>query len=267
MLHFFSDVHLQEDEPEITKAFLEHLNKLQNLAPMQVFILGDLFEAWIGDDILHQPNPWLETIIHNLKTLSHRHKVYFQHGNRDFLIQEQFEQDTGIECLPEIYQCEFEGLNLILCHGDHLCTKDHDYMQFRHLVRNPAWQKEFLSKPIQSREAFANKARGQSKMSHEKKSATIMDVTQTAVEHLIQTHAADLLIHGHTHRPAIHSNTAKQEPNGVQTLAFQKPQAPSRIVLGDWRPHPSWLNLKAKDGQILIELQTSCTSSSTATVI
>lgn len=223
-----SDLHLDEADPEISAGFLAFSDQISNRqTSVTVFILGDLFESWIGDDILQQPSLWLSQMITALQKIAASAPTYFIHGNRDFLIGQAFEQRTGIQCLAEITNIQWQHFKITLCHGDHLCTQDADYMNFRTLVRSQTWQDNFLQKTIPERLAIAQSLRQQSQAAHTTKTDAILDVNTAAVQ--VLTANTDLLIHGHTHRPAIHhSNDPNHSP---------------RIVLGDWAPHPSWLTL------------------------
>ena len=215
---FISDLHLQEDRPDITQAFIGFLDTTAKEAE-RLYILGDLFEAWIGDDLKTE----LSLIIkEKLSLLNDSSTIIFaMHGNRDFLIGEKFCEDTGITLLDDPCKLELFGKATLLMHGDLLCTKDVDYQEFRNASRDPQWRKEFLNKPIEEREKIAKELRSASKRATNLKNEEIMDVSPEAVEEIMASYNTQLLIHGHTHRPKVHS----LKINGTSA---------QRIVLGDW---------------------------------
>ena len=214
---FISDLHLNQDRPDITKAFL---NFLENTAckAEKLYILGDLFEAWIGDD---DQNEFISEIQNALIRINKTTKVLFMHGNRDFLIGPDFASSAGMKILTDPVVEEMFGDPVLLMHGDLLCTEDIDYQKFRKVSRDIKWQKEFLSKPLAERRIIAQNLRGASKEATGKKKEEIMDVSESEVIKMIQESSVSLLIHGHTHRPNSHS------------IALKKHTA-KRIVLGDW---------------------------------
>ena len=214
---FISDLHLNQDRPDITKAFL---NFLENTAckAEKLYILGDLFEAWIGDD---DQNEFISEIQNALIRINKTTKVLFMHGNRDFLIGPDFASSAGMKILTDPVVEEMFGNPVLLMHGDLLCTEDIDYQKFRKVSRDIKWQKEFLSKPLAERRIIAQNLRGASKEATGKKKEEIMDVSECEVIKIIQESSVSLLIHGHTHRPNSHS------------IALEKHTA-KRIVLGDW---------------------------------
>ncbi len=214
---FISDLHLNQDRPDITKAFL---NFLENTAckAEKLYILGDLFEAWIGDD---DQNEFISEIQNALIRINKTTKVLFMHGNRDFLIGPDFASSAGMKILADPVVEEMFGDPVLLMHGDLLCTEDIDYQKFRKVSRDIKWQKEFLSKPLAERRIIAQNLRGASKEATGKKKEEIMDVSECEVIKIIQESSVSLLIHGHTHRPNSHS------------IALEKHTA-KRIVLGDW---------------------------------
>ena len=214
---FISDLHLNQDRPDITKAFL---NFLENTAckAEKLYILGDLFEAWIGDD---DQNEFISEIQNALIRINKTTKVLFMHGNRDFLIGPDFASSAGMKILTDPVVEEMFGNPVLLMHGDLLCTEDIDYQKFRKVSRDIKWQKEFLSKPLAERRIIAQNLRGASKEATGKKKEEIMDVSESEVIKMIQESSVSLLIHGHTHRPNSHS------------IALEKHTA-KRIVLGDW---------------------------------
>ncbi len=214
---FISDLHLNQDRPDITKAFLNFLENTAYKAE-KLYILGDLFEAWIGDD---DQNEFISEIQSALVRINKTTKVFFMHGNRDFLIGADFASSAGMKILTDPVVEEMFGNPVLLMHGDLLCTEDIDYQKFRKVSRDIKWQKEFLSKPLAERRIIAQNLRGASKEATGKKKEEIMDVSESEVIKMIQESSVSLLIHGHTHRPNSHS------------IALKKHTA-KRIVLGDW---------------------------------
>ena len=226
---FISDLHLCASRPAITKAFIQFLKKTAINAE-KLFILGDLFEYWAGDDdLLHTDHA---DIIQAIKALGDAGtEVFFIHGNRDFLIGEQFSKAASIHLLPDPSEINLYGKRILISHGDELCTDDTRYQAFRAQVRSPAWQAEFLSNPLTARKAQIEALRLQSEQEKSHKSLAIMDVNSDAVSALLRQHEyPKLFIHGHTHRP----NTHIIEIDGHQC---------QRIVLGDWYEQGSCLRL------------------------
>lgn len=214
---FISDLHLAPEETRITAGFYDFM--LQPQAGDTLFILGDFFNYWIGDDV---PHPYTDKIKQLLKATSERGvKIYIMHGNRDFLIGERFCEESGCELLDDPTLIELNGEPTLLMHGDSLCTRDEAYMEFRQMARNPDWQAEFLGKSIEERIAFANQARDESQSSNSMKDESIMDVTPDEVDLALTQNQCRHMIHGHTHRPNIH----QWETQGEQR---------QRLVLGDW---------------------------------
>jgi UDP-2,3-diacylglucosamine hydrolase len=231
---FISDLHLDPARPQITELFLQFLRNEASGAD-KLYILGDFFEVWIGDD---DPDPHHARVMAGLHALTQSGVlVYFMHGNRDFLIGDSFMEKTGCRLLTEPTLIELYGVPTLLMHGDTLCTDDTEYQRFRAMVRNPDWQHAFLSKSLDERRAFATQARNESKSRTLGKAETIMDVNQQAVEQVMLQHGVSRLIHGHTHRPATHHFTACGKPL-------------TRIVLGDWYEQKSLLRMSA-DGTLL----------------
>ena len=217
-VYFVSDLHLKPERPDLTRAFSRLLDTTFQDAS-ELYLLGDIFEAWIGDDT---PTPTLEPIFHSLKQLSDQGcKVFFQHGNRDFLVGEAFAKSINASLLPEELTVDLPVGKAVISHGDQLCLDDIEYMQFRTMVRNPQWQQDFLSKSLEERLAIARQIRDASKERTAEKAEYITDVNQQAVTDLFIRSGVDLMIHGHTHRPCIHQH----EVDGKQA---------TRIVLGDW---------------------------------
>ena len=229
---FIADLHLCQEEPAITAGFLHFL---QREAPHcdALYILGDLFEAWIGDD---DPNPLHQQVASALRALPI--PVYFIHGNRDFLVGRRFARASGLTLLPEEQVLTLYGHRLLIMHGDTLCTDDAGYLRFRAKVHNPWIQRLFLALPLWVRKRIAARMRADSKQANQHKSQSIMDVNQDAVVATMQRHQVPLLIHGHTHRPAIH------------TLPLQSETA-QRAVLGAWHSRGSMIQLDAAGIQLI----------------
>lgn len=229
---FISDLHLDPSRPAITELFLRFLHEQRDQAEA-LYILGDLFEAWIGDDAVGPDEP----VIAALQAFSAQVPTYFMHGNRDFLIGERFAELTGIALLADPTVIDLHGVPTLLMHGDSLCTDDVQYQQFRQMVRNPEWQAFFLAKTIPERLEMARMARSESGARNQQLDDYLMDVNQQTVEAEMQRHGITRLIHGHTHRPAIHHF----ELDG---------RTHTRVVLGDWYDQGSVLRVTA-DGMEL----------------
>ncbi len=215
---FISDLHLEADRPDIGKQFLHFLGTDANEAD-DLYILGDLFEAWVGDD---DPNTHYFSIKRALRKLTDRGiPVYFMHGNRDFMIGNGFANETGVKILKDPYKVTMYGQKTLLSHGDILCIDDVQYQRVRKMVRDPDWQANMKAKPLKERLRIAQEARRQSLEQTINKSLEIMDVNEDEVKRVIREHNVDVLLHGHTHRPDIHT----------VDLGNRKAK---RIVLGDW---------------------------------
>ena len=225
--HFISDIHLSKDTPHLTDAFKAFLNKSKE-ACTHLFILGDLFEIWIGDD---DDNPFIQDIKKALINFtSDGPETFLMHGNRDFLIGETFANEVGISLLPDPYTLNINSMKTILSHGDFLCTDDADYIEFRNKVRSKEWQKDFLSKDVDERNEIANSLRSGSKDATSKKSLDITDANIETVNNFIEKNKPDIFIHGHTHRPKIHEHNSTK-----------------RLVLGDWNESGWYCSIKDKD--------------------
>jgi len=228
---FISDLHLCGARPAITGLFLDFLRRRAR-ASDALYILGDLFEYWIGDEAIEQEE--FRTIIRGLRELTASGTpVFVMHGNRDFLMSDVFEKDTGGRLLKDLAPIDIHGTPTLLMHGDSLCTDDTEYMIFRAQVRNPAWQKEFLGKSIAERDRIVRDFREISKNSTAAKKPEIMDVNQKAVESVMREHGVQRLIHGHTHRPKEHVFNLDGRPA-------------RRMVLGDWYEQGSVLSVDAR---------------------
>ncbi|OEY67160.1 UDP-2,3-diacylglucosamine diphosphatase [Marinobacter sp. X15-166B] len=222
---FISDLHLEENRPDITRAFFEFLQQ-QAPGAERLYILGDFFEAWIGDDEQTPLQNQVADALHALATSGT--EVFLMHGNRDFLIGETYCQRAGATLLPDPTVIDLYGTPTLLMHGDSLCTADVEYQKFRATMRNTQWQDMFLQRPLEDRQTTARQLREISMAKNQGKAEFIMDVTPEEVIRVMEAHDVQHLIHGHTHRPAIH----RLEVNGTDA---------TRIVLGDWDQHAWWL--------------------------
>ena len=233
---FIADLHLSESRPDHTQAFIQFLNTHPQTAEA-LYILGDLFESWIGDD---EQSPLQQQITQALKALSDRGcRLYYSHGNRDFMIGKRFARECGMTLLPPIYNCELAGENTLLLHGDQLCTDDEAYQRFRRITSWPWLQWIFLHLPLSRRVKIAQQIRQGSHKGKQQKSRSIMDVTPKSVVDCFEQHQATLMIHGHTHRPQIHD------------VPLTNGQHVRRIVLGDWNTHVWYLKIDDRDINLL----------------
>jgi UDP-2,3-diacylglucosamine hydrolase len=232
--YFISDLHLTGGRPDIITVFRDFL---RNQAPQAeaLYILGDLFEVWIGDDATP---PDMEPIITDLANLTATGvPVFVMVGNRDFLIGKEFEKSSGCTLITDPTKIDLYGIPTLLMHGDTLCVDDIDYQNFRTLVRDPTWQSEFLAKPVEERIAISKQKRQESKERTKEKSEDIMDVNSQAVEETFRQHEILQIIHGHTHRLAVHNLVVDNKPV-------------KRIVLGDWYSQASMLKVDADGFQL-----------------
>lgn len=216
---FIADLHLSEDRPEMVQLFLRFLQERASQAS-HLYILGDLFELWIGDDDAQPPIPQVIEGLHRLTQGGTWLGV--MHGNRDFLLGERFCRETGAELLSDPTCLALQDIPTLLMHGDLLCSDDEAYQAFRRQVRDPAFQSQFLSLPLETRRQKALEYRAMSGEASSLKSEAIMDANPATVAELMRQHGAQRLIHGHTHRPADHDLQ-------LDGHSF------TRHVLGDWR--------------------------------
>ncbi|HEY4073908.1 MAG TPA: UDP-2,3-diacylglucosamine diphosphatase [Herbaspirillum sp.] len=236
---FISDLHLQASLPLTTQAFLDFLTRHARHA-RQLYLLGDIFEYWAGDDDLE--TPFNRSIVDAINAVSKAAvEVFWIAGNRDFLVSQAFAEAAGLTLLNDPHVVTLAGQRLTLAHGDAQCTDDTDYMAFRAQVRNPAWQSTFLAMPLTQRKAIIEGLRQGSQAAQKQKSSEIMDVNQQAIAKLFADTGSALLIHGHTHRPARHVYE-----DGTETKV--------RYVLPDWEidatpPRGGWIAL-GKDGAL-----------------
>lgn len=224
---FISDLHLDVQRPEAIEACRALLAN-RAVHAQGLYILGDLFEYWVGDDGAAEG---FAGLFEDLRHVSDSGvPVYLMHGNRDFLIGPRLIERLGATLLDDPATVDLYGRPALLMHGDTLCTDDLDYQGFRAMVRDPAWQAEFLARPLPERITAAASMRDQSRQAMAGKREQIMDVNELAVEEAFRAHEVDLLIHGHTHRPGIHDLTV----DGRKCR---------RIVLGDWYEAASLLSV------------------------
>lgn len=224
---FISDLHLTHQRPAVTDLFLVFLEERAASADA-LYILGDLFEYWIGDEALELKT--IRPIIDGLKKLvTAGTPVYVVRGNRDVLLGSDFEKACGCKILDDPTVIELNGEATLISHGDYLCTDDIDHQEFREMILDPEWQRQFLAKNIKEREAIACTYREMSMASTAEKNPDIMDVNQQAVEQVFSDNNVQQMIHGHTHRPAIHEFELDNK-------------SCKRIVLGDWYDQGSVLH-------------------------
>lgn len=234
---FVSDLHLDASRPAITRLFLDLLAGEAREAEA-LYILGDLFEAWVGDDDPGEPGA---SVCAGLRALADSGvPVYLMRGNRDFLYGQGMAERCGAQLLPDPCVIPLAGRPALLMHGDLLCSDDTAYQAFRRQVRDPAWQATFLAQPLAARQAFAAQARAASRQHQSGMSEAITDVNAATVAATMAAHGVDLLIHGHTHRPAVHALRVAD-------------RAATRIVLGDWYEQGSILRAH-EDGFVLSTL-------------
>ena len=225
---FISDCHLDADRPEVTNSITEFLQQRATTA-RYLYILGDLFEVWLGDD---DPAPEHRRVIESLQQLASEVEVFFMAGNRDFLLGQAFARMVNLKLLDEPHILKLDKHRVVLIHGDTLCTDDQDYQQFRSMVRTAKWQSDFLAKPLEERQRIAAQLRADSVDAMTQKPFEIMDVNSLAVQDCFHANEASIIIHGHTHRPAVHQYNSDL----------------SRIVLGDWGREPSYLSWTRERG-------------------
>ena len=230
---FISDLHLDGARPDITAQFLDFLDREARRAKA-LYILGDLFEAWIGDD---DPDPDKRRVLQGLRSITSAGvKTFLIHGNRDFLIGKRFCRETGVELLDDGTLIDVYGRRVLLMHGDLLCTDDHAYQRLRRIVRNPIVQFVLRRLSLQQRQRLAERMREGSKehiKSMDIAAPQIMDVNQDEVRRTFERYGVDCIIHGHTHRPAVH----EIQNDGHKAV---------RIVLGDWYEQGSVLRWDAR---------------------
>mgnify|MGYP002630396006 CR=1 FL=1 len=227
---FISDLHLSQTKPEITQNFLTFIKTRAQQARV-LYILGDLFEVWVGDD---DPAIEFAAVFQALEQLSQTTKIYFLHGNRDFLVGKALAQRLNITLLSDPRIIILGDQTIGLTHGDLLCSDDTEYLEFRASVRTTQWIRDFLAKPLPERQSIAADLRAKSLQAMQSKSLEIMDVNQETVRNTFEELNIDTLIHGHTHRPGVHIIDQNR----------------TRLVLGDWHPQPSFISWK--DNQLTL---------------
>jgi UDP-2,3-diacylglucosamine hydrolase len=222
---FISDLHLDADRPDLTDAFIKFLDSHCQDTD-ELYILGDFFEVWLGDDDIDDCNTLVSAALKSLSAT-----VYLMHGNRDFLIGEAFCEQAGATLLADPTLLQLSIGPALLMHGDSLCTRDEKYMLARQQLRAPAFQADFLARPIGERVEIAKQIRGESQTLKRETAADIMDVTEAEVIREMEAANVAILIHGHTHRPAVH-DVALASTSGT------------RYVLGDWQTSTSYLEVE-----------------------
>lgn len=225
---FISDLHLMPTKPETMNLFIRFADEVAARADT-LYILGDFLEIWWGDD---EPATGYAEVFQCLKELPTHHgtEVYLMHGNRDFMIGEVLADRCHFKIIPDPLRITLQGRDALLMHGDTLCTDDVDYQKFRQMVRDPLWQQQVLNKSLEERYQLAKSIRDSSKQATTEKEETIMDVNQEETERVFIDNDIDVIIHGHTHRPAIHH----QRINDNDT---------TRVVLGDWHETARYLRV------------------------
>ena len=232
---FISDLHLDAERPDITALFGRFVDEEARSADA-LYILGDLFEAWVGDDDPSETGAYVAQHLRGLREAGV--PVYFMRGNRDFLLGDAYARRAGVTILPDPSVVMLHGRPTLLMHGDTLCSDDVDYQQFRAQTRDPDWQRQFLAKPLEARLAFAQQARAASQTRQAGLKAqgamdAITDVTPATVDSSFARFGVDSMIHGHTHRPAVHEHAGGR-----------------RIVLGDWYEQGSVLRVDDSGAQL-----------------
>ena len=238
--YFIADLHLSADRPDITSCLEKFLSDEATQADA-LYVLGDLFEAWLGDDDI---NEFTSRVTEAFKALSDKGvPIFFIHGNRDFLVRKTFADRAGMTLLPEEHVIDLYGEPTLIMHGDQLCTRDIAYQKFRKKSRGWWWPRMVLMLPLTTRRNIAENGRKKSKQTQQNLSQDIMDVTPDEVTKSMKMHKVNRLIHGHTHRPDIH----QIDIDGAQA---------ERIVLGDWYTQGSVLSFTPDSYQ----LETRCFS-------
>jgi len=242
---FISDLHLDPEIPAVLALFERFCRERARHAEA-LYILGDLFEAWVGDDARDAAARRAAAALAALGR--HGVKVRLMHGNRDFLLGERFAAAAGAELLPDPVRIEQHGRAIVLTHGDGLCTRDAAYMALRPTLRSTAFAEDLLARPLAERETIAREARTASRERNANAPAAIMDVTPEAVDALLESMEADLLIHGHTHRPTIHRWRTDRGGGPVRER--------TRIVLGAWHTTTRYAAARGADVELLSWPQT-----------
>ncbi|MDX1496718.1 MAG: UDP-2,3-diacylglucosamine diphosphatase [Salinisphaeraceae bacterium] len=237
-IHFISDLHLSDEKPGISRLFIDYLSGPARSADI-VYLLGDIFEYWIGDDA---SMPQYQNECSALRSLADSGvKTFFMHGNRDFLVGEAFAQATGCSILEDPCTIDLYGQDTLLTHGDFLCTDDVKHQEFRAFALDPQNQKQILSLPIEQREKIAQGIRLLSKSNNAHEPADIIDVNQQAIENCLREYKVSRIIHGHTHRPATH----EFELDGQPAI---------RTVLSDWHEDEGFVLICDEDSASTLKL-------------
>ena len=233
---FISDLHLTSERPAANEAFFAFLER-EAKGAVGLYILGDLFEFWVGDDDLADP---LNAIVAGFLANTARSgtPVYLMHGNRDFLLADVFCKAAGAQLLPDPTLVDLFGTRTLLMHGDTLCTDDQAYQEWRRLCRSDAWQKPFLAEPLEARRDQMLALRKRSEQDKRTKPATIMDVNDDAVRRVLRDHDCKRLIHGHTHRPGHH-------------IIDVDGRSRERWVLQDWYGRGGFLEVSAAGARLV----------------
>lgn len=233
--YFIADLHLSTEQPKMTECLLRFLQEQASSADA-LYVLGDLFEYWLGDDDITELSTNVANAFRKLSDTGV--PIYFIHGNRDFLIRQGFANASGMQLLPEQKVVDLYGTATLIMHGDELCTRDLVYQKFRKKARGWWWPRLMLSLPLSMRRSIAEKGRKTSKKNQKNLTLEIMDVTPEEVVNALQKHQVTRLIHGHTHRPAIHDLMVEGKPA-------------QRIVLGDWYEQGSVLKISANELELI----------------
>lgn len=218
-VHFLSDLHLSDSKPEITEAFVDRYLRQMADRASAIYMLGDLFDTWVGDDDASDPIPQVRDALKHVESKSTQ--LYAIVGNRDFLMGDQFSHDFQVTLLPDHHVMDLFGVPTLLMHGDLLCTDDVTYQQFRQMSHQVAWRQQFLSQSLEARKTLVQNYRMESTQHKDSLEESIMDVNDDAVIETMKQFGVKRLIHGHTHRPAFHEFTIDD-------------QAAERIVLAEW---------------------------------
>jgi len=235
--YFIADLHLTENRPDITVAFFDFLdNKIINDDVDALYILGDFFEVWVGDD--YQTDLSINVAARLSLVSESGTEVFFIHGNRDFIMREDYAKSASMTLLPEQVVIDLYGTPTVILHGDEMCTQDVEYQKFRKKSRGWWWPKLMLAMPLWYRKKIARNAREKSKQSQAGKALEILDVTEDAVLAMFEKHKVVNMIHGHTHRPNVHHYRVNNK-----TL--------TRTVLGDWYEQGSYLRVTPANQELI----------------
>ena len=235
---FISDLHLLPERADTLELFIKFTQEIAAQADC-LYILGDFLELWWGDD---EPALGYQEMFDSLSALASKDKteIYLMHGNRDFMIGNELAQRCHFKIIDDPHKITLQNRDILLMHGDTLCTDDIEYQKFRQMARNPAWQQQLLNKSLEERYAIAQSIRDNSKLTTSEKEETIMDVNQDETDSVFINNDIDLIIHGHTHRPMIHH----KKINGRDT---------TRVVLGDWHAHGSYLRINDVSSELKLQ--------------